>query len=62
MWGEGRVEGLAPLQGKGPLGDIRCDSYEVLDDGNRIVCLGNVRTVIYPAPADEAPAQTENDG
>ncbi len=60
--GEGRVEGLAPLQGKGPLGDIRCDSYEVLDNGNRIVCLGNVRTVIYPAPADEAPAQTENDG
>lgn len=59
--GEGRVEGLSPLQGKGPLGDIRCDSYEVLEDGNRIVCTGNVRTVIYPAPAEEAPATDEGD-
>jgi len=60
--GEGRVEGLSPLQGKGPLGDIRCDSYEVLDDGNRIVCAGNVRTVIYPAPAPKAPEPTETTG
>lgn len=60
--GEGRVEGLSPLQGKGPLGDIRCDSYEVLEDGNRIVCAGNVRTVIYPAPAEEAPTETETTG
>jgi len=60
--GEGRVEGLSPLQGKGPLGDIRCDSYEVLDDGNRIVCAGNVRTVIYPAPAQAVPAKTETTG
>ena len=58
--GEGRVEGLSPLQGKGPLGDIRCDSYEVLDDGNRIVCTGNVRTVIYPAP-EETPETDEGD-
>lgn len=60
--GEGRIEGLSPLQGKGPLGDIRCDSYEVLDDGNRFVCSGNVRTVIYPAPVETAPAQTETTG
>lgn len=60
--GEGRIEGLSPLQGKGPLGDIRCDSYEVLEDGNRIVCAGNVRTVIYPAPAKEAPVQKETTG
>ena len=60
--GEGRIEGLSPLQGKGPLGDIRCDSYEVLDDGNRIVCAGNVRTVIYPAAEDETPGQTETMG
>ena len=59
---EGRVEGLSPLQGKGPLGDIRCDSYEVLEDGNRIVCAGNVRTVIYPAPAPEAPEPMETTG
>jgi lipopolysaccharide export system protein LptC len=60
--GEGRVEGLSPLQGKGPLGDIRCDSYEVLEDGNRIVCAGNVRTVIYPAPAEEALTEMETTG
>jgi len=56
VWvGEGRVEGLSPLEGKGPLGDIRCDSYEVLDDGNRIVCSGNVKTVIYPAQESAPP-------
>lgn len=60
--GEGRIEGLSPLKGKGPLGDIRCDSYEVLDDGNRIVCAGNVRTVIYPASPAEGPAETETTG
>ena len=57
---EGRVEGLSPLQGRGPLGDIQCDSYEVLDDGNRIVCEGNVKTVIYPAPQPE-PDRTDGD-
>ena len=60
--GEGRVEGLSPLQGKGPLGDIRCDSYEVLDDGNRIVCTGNVKTVIYPAPAETGAGQDDSTG
>ena len=58
--GEGRVEGLSPLRGKGPLGDIRCDSYEVLEDGNRVVCTGNVRTVIYPAPSG-VPATVEGE-
>jgi lipopolysaccharide export system protein LptC len=56
--GEDRVEGLSPLEGKGPLGDIRADSYEILDGGNRIVFEGNVRTVIYPQPA-EASAMSE---
>ncbi len=51
--GEGRVEGLSPLQGRGPLGDISCDSYEVLEDGNRVICRGNVRTVLYPEPRKE---------
>lgn len=46
---EGRVEGLSPLQGRGPLGDISCDSYEVIEDGNRVICRGNVKTVLYPA-------------
>jgi lipopolysaccharide export system protein LptC len=58
--GEDRVEGLSPLEGKGPLGDIRADSYEILDGGNRIVFEGNVQTVIYPQPA-EAPATSESE-
>ncbi|MBA3067420.1 MAG: hypothetical protein FP825_02935 [Hyphomonas sp.] len=61
--GEDRVEGLSPLQGKGPLGDIEADSYEILDGGNRIVFQGNVRTVIYPQPAEEpATSESEQDG
>lgn len=61
--GEDRVEGLSPLEGKGPLGDIRADSYEILDGGNRIVFEGNVRTVIYPQPAEEpATSESEQDG
>jgi lipopolysaccharide export system protein LptC len=58
--GEDRVEGLSPLEGKGPLGDIKADSYEILDGGNRIVFEGNVQTVIYPQPA-EAPATSESE-
>lgn len=58
--GEGRVEGLSTLQGRGPLGDISCDSYEVLEDGNRVVCSGNVKTVLYPPPKD-TPVTNEGD-
>lgn len=61
--GEQRVEGLSPLEGKGPLGDIRADSYEILDGGNRIVFEGNVRTVIYPQPAEEpVTSESKQDG
>jgi lipopolysaccharide export system protein LptC len=45
---ENRIEGLAPLIGSGPLGDIAAESYEILDGGNRVVFKGRVRTVIYP--------------
>jgi lipopolysaccharide export system protein LptC len=41
---QGRVEGKTPLHGFGPLGQVTADSYEVLDDGNRIVLKGNVST------------------
>ena len=61
--GEDRVEGLSPLQGKGPLGDIEAESYDILDGGNRIVFTGNVRTVISPQPAEEpATSESEQDG
>lgn len=62
---EGRVEGLSPLQGRGPLGDISCDSYEVLEDGNRVICKGNVKTVLYPTteePSEPETTEGEADG
>jgi lipopolysaccharide export system protein LptC len=45
---ENRVQGLSPLMGKGPMGDVRADSYEILDGGRRILFKGRVRTVLYP--------------
>ncbi|MFN7054845.1 LPS export ABC transporter periplasmic protein LptC [Hyphomonas sp.] len=48
---EDRVEGMSPLEGRGPLGDIRADAYEILEGGNRIVFTGNVYTVIHPQTA-----------
>ncbi len=45
---EGRVAGLNPLRGNGPLGDVRSDSYEILDDGDRVILRGNVDMTIYP--------------
>ncbi|KCZ90050.1 hypothetical protein [Hyphomonas johnsonii] len=58
--GKDWVEGLSPLQGKGPLGDIKSDSYEILEGGNRVVFEGNVKTVIYPVQPD-APETVEGD-
>jgi len=46
---EGRVAGLNPLRGNGPLGDVRSDSYEIVDDGDRVILRGNVDMTIYPA-------------
>lgn len=45
---EGRVQGLDPLSGNGPLGDVRADSYEIEDDGDRVILRGNVNLTIYP--------------
>ncbi|MCI4645157.1 MAG: LPS export ABC transporter periplasmic protein LptC [Hyphomonadaceae bacterium] len=52
---EGRIEGLDPLYGSGPLGDIRSDAYEITEDGSVITFLGNVEMVFEPAPPREAP-------
>ncbi len=41
---ENRVEGETPLHGIGPMGEAKADTYEVLDDGNRLVLKGNVWT------------------
>jgi lipopolysaccharide export system protein LptC len=45
---DNRVEGQDPLNGVGPIGEVRADAYEVLDDGNRIVLKGNVWTKFTP--------------
>jgi lipopolysaccharide export system protein LptC len=41
---ENRVEGQTPLNGVGPIGEVRADSYEVLDNGDRLLLKGNVWT------------------
>src|SRR5882672_1048900 len=51
---ENRVEGVTPLSGYGPLGEVKSDSYEVLDDGNRIVLKGHVSTNFKPKKRDGA--------
>ena len=58
---EDRVEGVSPLQGSGPLGDIKADSYEILDGGDRIVFKGNVQTVIYPSKPEESAETREGE-
>lgn len=61
---EGRIEGIDPLRGEGPLGDIRCDTYEVSESGDVVTCRGNVDMTIYPAdrePAIETGQQVEGD-
>lgn len=45
---ENRVEGQDPLSGFGPVGEVKADAYEVLDDGNRIVLKGKVWTRFTP--------------
>ena len=55
---EGRIEGLDPLYGTGPLGDIRSDAYEITEDGDVITFRGNVEMVFEPAPKREETGDT----
>ena len=57
---EGRIEGLAPLEGEGPLGDIRSDTYEITEDGDVITFRGNVEMVFEPDPPRPDESETEN--
>lgn len=57
---DGRVQGLEPLSGNGPLGDVRADSYEIVDDGDRVILRGNVDMMIYPGGRDAPENQIEN--
>ncbi|MEL7043369.1 MAG: hypothetical protein AAGL90_17755 [Pseudomonadota bacterium] len=56
---DGRVQGMEPLNGIGPLGDVRADSYEIEDDGDRVIFRGNVDLTIYPD--GEAPSEAVAD-
>ena len=42
------MQGLEPLNGNGPLGDVRADSYEIEDEGDRVIFRGNVDLTLYP--------------
>lgn len=52
----GHVIGVEPLDGTGPLGDIRSDRYELDRDTDIVTFIGNVVTDIY----DENEEQPEN--
>jgi lipopolysaccharide export system protein LptC len=45
---ENRVEGPVPITGVGPMGQVKGDTYEVLEDGNRFILRGNVETIYTP--------------
>ncbi len=45
---EGRVDGVEPLYGVGPLGDVRSDTYQITEDGAVVTFLGNVEMTFYP--------------
>lgn len=49
---EGRVRGLEPLDGAGPLGDVRADAYEIVDEGDRVILRGCVYMTIFPGGRD----------
>lgn len=49
---DNRVVGLQPLNGEGPLGKIRADSYEIRDGGARVIFRGNVWTEIQSQPRE----------
>jgi len=62
---ERRVEGVEPLYGVGPLGDVRSDTYQITEDGAVMSFVGNVEMTFYPddepppLPADAAGAPGE---
>lgn len=53
---DNRVEGEEPLNGVGPIGEVRANAYDVLDDGNRIVLKGKVWTRFTPKKKRGTPA------
>ncbi|MEQ8558570.1 MAG: LPS export ABC transporter periplasmic protein LptC [Henriciella sp.] len=58
---EGRVEGIDPLSGSGPLGDVRSDTYEIVDEGDRVLLSGRVEMTIVPGEQAEDDAGADED-
>lgn len=58
---DGRVEGFKILEGSGPLGDIRSDSYEVRKGGDEVAFEGNVSITLKPVATDDK-GKTESSG
>ena len=54
---EGRIEGLNPLRGSGPIGDFASKEYEILEDGTHLVMTGNVEITLYPTESDREMAR-----
>ncbi|MEM7663259.1 MAG: LPS export ABC transporter periplasmic protein LptC [Pseudomonadota bacterium] len=44
----GLVEGMQPLVGTGPIGDVASDSYELNSEDDSVIFKGRVVTTIYP--------------
>ena len=55
----GRVEGMQPLVGTGPIGDVASDSYELNNEYDSVTFKGRVTTMIFPdgRPEPETEAQ-----
>lgn len=51
---EGRVEGESAVFGTGPWGAVRAESFQVREDGRRIILIGDVRTRITMTEDQEA--------
>ena len=50
---EGQVEGDAPVTGEAPWGAVRANTFQVREDGRRIIMTGDVRTRIHLDEAEE---------
>ncbi len=50
---EGEIYGEVPVAGDAPWGAVRASSFEVYDEGQRIVLSGDVRTRLYMDTAEE---------
>lgn len=54
---EGRIEGLNPLRGNGPIGEFASKEYEILEDGSHLVMTGDVEITLYPTESDREMAR-----